>query len=259
MKPVTLFSWGYYGWGNYTKQLVEAADAVEAKRGFNPPVFVDVRIRRMVRAPGFREKAFEKLLGPDRYRWMKSLGNLAIEDDSIEQMQIAEPKAAKDLLDMAVHEAKENNRRLIFFCGCRFPREGNEIACHRAEVSRLVLTEAKKCKQPIEVVEWPGTQPSHLDLELPPKEFKAVVACKGRANLPPEADTNKLAGMGWMSDATFRCGEEEVHRLIGPACCGAKGWFLPIMTWSEDDLPLAGYQEVAEKYRKSYGFNPLKK
>jgi hypothetical protein len=111
MKSVTLFSWGYYGWGNYTKQFVEAADAVEAKRGFNPPVFVDVRIRRMVRAPGFREKAFEKLLGPDRYRWMKSLGNKAIEDDTLDSMQIAEPKAAKDLLDLAVHEAKENNRR----------------------------------------------------------------------------------------------------------------------------------------------------
>ena len=117
MKSVTLFSWGYYGWGNYTNQLVEAADAVEAKRGFNPPVFVDVRISRMVRAPGLREKVFEKLLGPERYRWMKSLGNKAIEDDTLDSMQIAEPKAVKDLLDLAVHETNENNRRLIFFCG----------------------------------------------------------------------------------------------------------------------------------------------
>jgi hypothetical protein len=62
-------------------------------------------------------KAFEKLLGPDRYRWMKSLGNKAIEDDTLDSMQIAEPKAVKDLLDLAVHETNENNRRLIFFCG----------------------------------------------------------------------------------------------------------------------------------------------
>ena len=259
MKSVTLFSWGYYGWGNYTKQLVEAADAVEAKRGFNPPVFVDVRIRRMVRAPGFREKAFEKLLGPDRYRWMKSLGNKAIEDDTLDSMQIAEPKATKDLLDLAVHETKENNRRLIFFCGCQYSKEGKETTCHRAEVSKLVLGEAKKRKQPIEVVEWPGNEPSHIDVELPKKEFKAVVACKSRARLPPDMDPKGLAGLAWMSDATFQCGEEEVHRLVGPACCGPKGWYLPIMAWSKEDLPLEEYQGAAVKFRKHFGFNAVRR
>jgi hypothetical protein len=64
--PVTLFTWGYYGWGNHTPQLVEAVDAVEASRGFEPPIFVDI-------------PAFEKLLGPTRHRWMKSLGNKYIE------------------------------------------------------------------------------------------------------------------------------------------------------------------------------------
>jgi len=259
MKNVTLFSWGYYGWGNYTKQLVEAADAVEAKRGFNPPVFVDVRIRRVVRAPGFREKAFEKLLGPDRYRWMKSLGNQAVENRVAGAIEIAEPKAAKDLLDMAVHEAKENNRRLIFFCGCQYPKNGKEITCHRAEIGKLLLAEAKKQKQPTEVVEWPGNEPSHIDIELPKKEFKAVLDCKGKANLSAGSDPKDLAGLAWMSDATFRCGEEEVHRLVGPACCGSKGWFLPIMTWSKDDLPLKEYQGSAEKYRKHFGFNAVKR
>jgi hypothetical protein len=260
MKPVTLFSWGYYGWGNYTKQLVEAADAVEAKRGFNPPVFVDVRIRRMVRAPGFREKAFEKLLGPDRYRWMKLLGNQAVEDRVAGAIEIAEPKAAKELLEIAVQEANENNRRLIFFCGCQYPKQGKEITCHRAEVSKLVLAEAKKRKQPIEVVEWPGNEPSHIDVELPPKEFKAVVNCsKGKVALPPALDPMELSGLAWMSDATFQCGEEEVHRLVGPACCGPKGWSLPIMVFSEEDLPIEEYQKDAEKFRKYFGFNAVKK
>jgi hypothetical protein len=27
MMPVTIFTWGYYGWGNHTQQLVEAVDA----------------------------------------------------------------------------------------------------------------------------------------------------------------------------------------------------------------------------------------
>jgi hypothetical protein len=259
MKPVTLFSWGYKGWGNYTKQLVEAADAVEAKRGFNPPVFVDVRIARRVRAIGFKEKAFEKLLGPDRYRWMKSLGNMAIEDASIDQMQIAEPKAAKDLLDMAVHEVKENNRRLIFFCGCQYPKNGKEITCHRAEVSRLVLAEAKKRKQPIEVVEWPGSEPIHLDIKLSLKEFKGVVGCRVKALLSKGANIGDMAGIPWMSDVTFQCGKEVVHRLVGPACCGPNGWFLPIMGWSKEDLALEVYQKEAGEHRENLGLSAVER
>jgi hypothetical protein len=38
MKPMTMFSWGYYGWGNATAQFVQAADAAEAARGFAPPM-----------------------------------------------------------------------------------------------------------------------------------------------------------------------------------------------------------------------------
>ncbi len=37
--------------------------------------FVDIRIRRTVRAEGFKGSNFEKLLGPSRHRWMKGLGN----------------------------------------------------------------------------------------------------------------------------------------------------------------------------------------
>jgi hypothetical protein len=36
----TLFTWGYYGWGNHTPDLVKAVDAVETNRGFQPPMFV---------------------------------------------------------------------------------------------------------------------------------------------------------------------------------------------------------------------------
>ena len=68
----TLFTWGYYGWGNHTPDLVEAVDAVETRRGFRPPIFVDIRIRRSVRAAGFTGPAFERLLGRDR--WMKPRG-----------------------------------------------------------------------------------------------------------------------------------------------------------------------------------------
>ena len=69
MTKTTIFTWGYYDWGNHTLQLVEA---IERSRGFEPPLFVDIRIRRTVRAKGFQGNAFEKLLGQDRHRWMKT-------------------------------------------------------------------------------------------------------------------------------------------------------------------------------------------
>ncbi len=49
----TLFTWGYYRWGNHTPNLVEAVDAVESSRGFQPPILVDIRVRRSVGATGF--------------------------------------------------------------------------------------------------------------------------------------------------------------------------------------------------------------
>jgi hypothetical protein len=49
--------WGYWGWGGSTRELVEAFDAAEAMRGYEPAVFVDARARRQVRAVGFRGDA----------------------------------------------------------------------------------------------------------------------------------------------------------------------------------------------------------
>ena len=43
----TVFTWGYYGWGNHMPQLGEAVDAVERSRGFESPLFADIRVRRM--------------------------------------------------------------------------------------------------------------------------------------------------------------------------------------------------------------------
>ncbi len=33
MKPVTVFSWGFWGWGTATRQLIAAVDAAEGRRG----------------------------------------------------------------------------------------------------------------------------------------------------------------------------------------------------------------------------------
>jgi hypothetical protein len=78
MVSLTMFTWGYDGWGSSTRQLKVAVDAVERERDFESPYFVDLRMSRSVRAEGFRENAFEKVLGRGRYQWMPSLGNKRI-------------------------------------------------------------------------------------------------------------------------------------------------------------------------------------
>jgi hypothetical protein len=49
--------------GQLDAGLVAAVDAIEKQRGFRPPVLVDARIRRSVRAKGFQGAALETLVG----------------------------------------------------------------------------------------------------------------------------------------------------------------------------------------------------
>src|SRR3954468_18460131 len=103
MKRITAFTWGFWGWGNSTRQLIRAMDAAEARRGFRPPLFVDVRFRRTGRAPGFKGSTFQELLGWRRYRWMPTLGNSSI--GTGRAARIACPNAANPLLDLALDAA----------------------------------------------------------------------------------------------------------------------------------------------------------
>lgn len=134
-----IFAWGYWGWGNATKELVALIDAVEANRGFRSPVFVDVRKFRTVRARGFSGKAFETLLGVDRYHWLQGLGNETPQGPGV---IIIDPNCVNDLLDI-VQQAAIQNRRVLFFCSCEYPGHENEtICCHRTTVARLIKSAA---------------------------------------------------------------------------------------------------------------------
>jgi hypothetical protein len=249
----TLFTWGYYGWGNHTPDLVEAVDAVETSRGFRPPFFVDIRIKRAVRASGFQGPAFERLLGQDRHRWMKSLGNTTIVTRTGPRIQIADPSAAAELLGLALELAREE-QRLLFFCSCQWPKCDGEIACHRATVAALVLEEAKKRGVRIKVEEWPGGGPDRIDYELPPKDFTAVK--KGRLTVPlgQKIDLAKLAALPWCSTATLHSGCETLHRVVGPAICQASGWVLPVLYQAdESDNELKGCESESLKLRSQWG------
>jgi hypothetical protein len=248
-----LFTFGYYGWGSCTLQLVQAVDAVEKSQGFEPPIFVDIRIRRTVRAKGFVGNAFEKLLGPSRHRWMKSLGNKFIQTRTGPDIQIAEPSAANDLLDLALESARYQ-QRLLFFCSCQWPRCDGEIACHRTTVARLVLEAAKRRGEPVEVVEWPGGDPRQIDLDVTPQVFAAVR--KGRMTVPvgKQPDLAEVAGLPWCSIAMLHSDGEKLHRVVGPAIWQTDKWSLPVFPPDADGL--AGCEREASKLRRSLGLEP---
>src|SRR6266851_4311898 len=111
---ITLFSWGYWGWGNATDRVVEAFDAAESARGFKPPIFVDTRLRRQGRAKGFVGNAFRDRVGQSRYHWMDDMGNLAIATGA-GGVEIKNPRAVTELLDLAAR-AGDENRRVILYC-----------------------------------------------------------------------------------------------------------------------------------------------
>lgn len=63
-KPLTLFIWECWSWGNHRRQLVRAVDGVEEARGFKPLVLINILIRREVGAKGFMGDACR----PSRHR-----------------------------------------------------------------------------------------------------------------------------------------------------------------------------------------------
>jgi hypothetical protein len=256
MKTTTMFTWGYYGWGNATPSLVKAVDAVETSRGFKPPIFVDIRIRRTVRAIGFQGNNFEKLLGRSRYRWMKSLGNMSIVTKH-HSIEIADPSAAEELLDLALTSAR-NKQRLLYFCSCQWPRWNDEFCCHRTTVARLVVKAARKRGTAIEIVEWPGGKSKHIDLNVTPEVFASVR--RGRMTVPlgERPDLAKVGGLPWCSAATLHSDGEKLHRTVGRAIRHPDQWVLPSLYEDFDpSATLAHFQKEADKLRRRWGLNAV--
>ncbi len=259
MRRVTLFSWGYWGWGNATRELVRIIDTVEEARGFGPPVFVDTRYSRSVRAEGFRDHAFEHQMGPQRYSWFKSLGNEAIGTKSTAKVKIHDPAGAEDLLSLATTSATEQ-RRVIFFCACKFCQIEGELNCHRDEVASLLLNAAERRGESIEVVEWPGGEPAELELTVTAAEVRAIV--NGRMTLPIESRLSlETAGaLAFGSRLTLRSPADELVALVRPAEFQRDKWVFPIEKWwtlplDEHDEPVDLTAE-AEDLRTCYGYLP---
>ena len=177
----TVFSWGYEGWGNATRELARSFKAVEASRGFGPPVFVDVRARRQVRAIGFQEDAFQRVVGRDGYRWLPGLGNDAIRTGRGSK-RLWRPGDAVELLGIVLAAARQN-RRVLFFCSCGSPKWCAN--CHRRLVRQALLREARRLEQPLRIQEWPGGELSprvRAEVRVTPEVLAKVR--RGRTTVP---------------------------------------------------------------------------
>lgn len=230
VKGLTAFSWGYFGWGNNAKLLVETVDAVEARRGWEPPMFVDVRIRREVRARDFRGDRFERILGGNRYRWIRELGNLQVAGRS-QRMKIADPNAILHLLATIAVQHRQH-RRVIFFCSCELPCD-----CHRRKVATLLLSSAERQGLNLTVTEWPGGTPGKEPkigaLELDRPTWSAIIEGQESVPLPSlrTAEAKRLAALAWGTRVLVRRGTNAMWLASGPARYRFGRWELPVLNW----------------------------
>lgn len=256
MSKLTLFSWGYWGWGNATAQLVQLADSIEAARGFNPPVFVDIRISRSVRAKGFHGNAFGDLLGQSRYHHLSSLGNLSVLERGESGIKIKDPAKVHTLLELARRLAATRTR-VIFFCSCEYPRlEGDLNACHRVTVVRLIM-EANRTATPIEIVEWPGGEPQVLETEVSPTIAQKVLRGARSIPLGREVPPIDVASLAWGSLIHLRSKDLKFPVVVGPPKYGPRGWHLPV-PWETADREAtpAALVTKAREWRHTFGLDP---
>jgi hypothetical protein len=245
---LTAFSWGYWGWGNTVPPFLAAAAAAEAARGFEPPAFADVRLRRSVRAPGFSGTAFEKAVGQDRYRWFGGLGNARIATHE-GGVQIARPRDAQLLLDYILDQWKLR-RRVLFFCACATDQPQ---LCHRHTVAGFLLRAARRRGIDLSVVEWPGGEPVCREVRLDATQWKRA----GGRTVPLGTTLPKdgLATLPWGSTVVIRSAAASDAMLTGPAIF-KREWKLPKLGVADADGRV-GYtlEQQARALRKSYSCN----
>lgn len=224
---LTVFSWGYEGWGNATAELVRAFDVVEAARGYEPPVFVDIRARRQVRAVGFREDTFERRMGRERHRWMRGLGNAAIATGR-GPMRVRTPADVHELLGLALAQQAQG-RRVIFFCSCSSPWDS--VSCHRSLVRQELLRAARRLKVGLTVQEWPGGPLAGASKEAVKVDPDAMTALRkgGQAvRLGRQMPGAPLLGLAHGSLVTLQSGSERQLVSVAPARFTASEWRMPV-------------------------------
>jgi hypothetical protein len=225
--PWTVFTWGYAGWGNATRELDQAFSTVERARGHEPPVFADVRVRREVRAVGFRGDAFARRVGRERYRWLPGLGNARVATGQ-GAMRLVHPEDVYELLGL-IQAQRQRGRRVVLFCSCGSPFEAPH--CHRQLVRRELLSAARASGVALGAEEWPGgALPSAAEEELSvtPQTLASLRAGALALRLGARLPEPRL--LAWPTGAVLRLRAEEDSQFVSlaPAHFHAGTWRMPL-------------------------------
>lgn len=125
-----IYSFGYWGWGSRVPELRRRFLKHNQNTRGRGILWVDIRIRRNVRAKGFNGDNPERLLGKCNYVWLPDFGNEDILSGGT-GVKIRNYQAGFHQLCEAVNRAKKANADLILFCACP-----NVSECHRNNVMR---------------------------------------------------------------------------------------------------------------------------
>ena len=258
---LTAFSWGYKGWGNATAAVIEVFDAVEQRRGFAPPIFVDIRQGRGVRAEGFcgASGSFERKLGKKRYRWMSDLGNMAVRTRR-GPMRLVGGAAVYELLGLMLR-AREEDRRVVFFCSCRSPCE--YAKCHRRLVSRKLIRAAQRLNLALRLEEWPGGGTSRrvtMSLRVQAQQIADLVKGKSRRSidLGRSRPETKLLSLPVGSLVRIQNGRMHMNVSVRKVVLWAGRWRLYFLaSFGGPSVTQARLAQQAKNLRRSLGLSPL--
>ena len=245
MKVIEAFTWGYWGWGTRVAELLTGTDAVEHARGFLPPIFVDIRYKRAVRAPGFREAAFPRIAGAARYRHMPQLGNKNI--GSRARAALADPSKAKELLALIFEEAAKN-RRVILFCSCKSPDE----RCHRFLAADALQAEASRAKRRMRIHEWPGIYPKRKVHQVVKADARCADALDRKLKwipLPASLPLAEVAALPWGAVLRFDRRGFLGFARIGRLSHRGGAWCVEKLEWSNKPDDVTAMADRAHRQR----------
>lgn len=127
--------------------------------------------------------------------------------------------------------------------------------CHRYTVAKLLIKAARRHETPLEVVQWPGGEPSTFKVEVARSEVPKDAT--PRLHLPGVRPLSKFAGLAVGSLVDVVGDERERRVAVAPAMYAPKGWYLPILK-NERGKVIDGTAREATRWRRKYGYLPLR-
>jgi hypothetical protein len=174
---------------------------------------------------------------------MPKLGNKRIVSKRGKRIQIADPSAAKDLLELIIDKAKDR-RRVVMFCACEEPIlkcDDGLPNCHRVEVASLLLKAAKKRGLMLQMSEWPGESPVSLRVKANDSQTRAFAT--GAHYIPIGSVDARLPAMvtlGWGSNVRFVSPDKTWTVVTGPASVARNKWRLKVFDEADFTILLKG-------------------